>query len=64
MTDAPNVSDTFHRPCLDCGIAVETVGSITRGHVCTPNEATLARAYWHGYDRAQAEIAARQERES
>jgi hypothetical protein len=47
------VSDTFVRPCLDCGNTVQVLGGVEQDHHCAaprdPRE-LIAQAWWAGHD--------------
>jgi hypothetical protein len=52
------VTDTFHRPCWDCGQAIEVVGGVQQPHECATYDTDSQRicaAYWAGHDRARKE---------
>jgi len=54
----PDVTDTFTRPCLDCGSTLRIVGARERAHDCKPindRAGAIAKAYWSGYDQGCAD---------
>lgn len=56
------VSDTFVRPCLDCGNTVQVVDGAEQKHHCAAPRETrelIAQAWWAGFDAAREEAQTR-----
>lgn len=48
------VTNNFTRPCLECGLAVQTTDGVPQGHDCRPPgtwRSVVAQAYWAGFDQ-------------
>lgn len=61
MTETPAITNTFYRPCTNCGKTIEVVAGTERSHDCDPHPdmgVAICRAYWAGHDRAKDEVAA------
>jgi hypothetical protein len=54
------VSDTFVRPCLDCGDTIRTIAGTEQPHQhhqLDDDGSLAAHAWWEGHDAARAEAA-------
>lgn len=59
MTEAPTFTDTFYRPCTNCGQTIETVAGTQQDHDCDPHPdmgVAICRAYWNGVDRGKTDV--------
>lgn len=59
MTDTPTITNTFYRPCTNCGKTIEVVAGAERSHDCDPHPdmgVAICRAYWEGHDRAKTNL--------